>query len=144
MSQIDGITAVLAIPAVEEDGELRDARPGELILDDYVRALEDTFAGLNQRADDAPSALDRCWSELLGQAVRVDGADFGIYEKKGLAYPAILFDPSQITSGDGQPLTESLTARFREEAIRRQLAELIGTRMGVDWVSIFTTFGPTK
>ena len=52
MSRIDCITAVLAIPAVTENGEVRDARPGENILDEYVRRVEDDFAQLNTRVED--------------------------------------------------------------------------------------------
>lgn len=141
MTRLDGITAVLAIPAVEEHGELRDARPGEPVLDDYVRQLEDRFAGFTARAGDQPSNMDQLWSELLDQPVRVGQADFGIYEKKGLAYPAILMDPAQIVANDGTALTDRITEAFRYDGTRAKLAELIGTRLGVDWVSIFTTFG---
>ena len=70
-----------------------------------------------------------------------DGVDFGIYEKKGLAYPAILIDPARLRATDGVSLVDIVTARFREDATRGRLAELIGTRLGVDWVSVFTTFG---
>jgi hypothetical protein len=143
MTRIDGITAVLAIPAVQEDGALRDARPGETVLDDYVRELEDRFAAFSARAGRTPSPLDEVWSELLGQPARVDRADFSIYEKKGLVYPAILFAPSVITGPDGAPLVDAITDSFREEGARTRLAELIGTRLGVEWVSIFTTFGGT-
>lgn len=141
MSRLDCITAVLAIPAVEENGELRDARPGEAQLDDYVRELEDRFAEFTARAGDQPSQMDRVWSELLDQPARVDGADFGIYEKKGLAYPAILMDPTRIAATDGTTLVDMITESFRDDGTRARLAELLGTRLGVDWVSIFTTFG---
>ena len=87
--------------------------------------------------------MDRIWSELLGQPVRVNEADFGIYEKKGLAYPAILIDPAAIVTVDGTSLVEAITEQFRAEDTRARLAELLGTRLGVDWVSIFTTFGAT-
>lgn len=143
MSRLDGVTAVLAIPAVADNGELRDARPGEPQLDDYVRRLEDRYAGFTARNGGQPSVMDQIWSELLGQPVRVDGADFGIYEKKGLAYPAILMDPAQIVATDGTPLVDAITEGFSEGGTRAKLAELIGTRLGVDWVSIFTTFGAT-
>ena len=141
MSRLDGVTAVLAIPAVEENGELRDARPGEPQLDEYVRDLEDRFAAFNARPGNGPSPMDKLWSELLGQPVRADGVDFGIYEKKGLAYPAILIDPARLRATDGVSLVDIVTARFREDSTRGRLAELIGTRLGVDWVSVFTTFG---
>lgn len=141
MSRLDGITAVLAIPAVEENGELRDARPGEAVLDEYVKGLEDRFAEFTTRHDDQPSEMDRLWTELLGEAVMADGVDFGIYEKKGLSYPAILMDPIRLTAGDGSTLLDAITERFRDGSTRDRLAELIGTRLGVDWVSIFTTFG---
>ncbi len=143
MSRLDGVTAVLAIPAVEDNGELRDARPGEPQLDDYVRRLEDRYAGFTARNGGQPSVMDQIWSELLGEPARVDGADFGIYEKKGLAYPAILMDPAQIVATDGTPLVDTITEGFRDDRTRAKLAELIGTRLGVDWVSIFTTFGAT-
>lgn len=142
MSRLDCITAVLAIPAVEEQGELRDARPGEPVLDTYVRDLEDRFAAFTAHRD-GPSALDGVWTALLGQPVVVHGADFGIYEKKGLVYPAILMDPVRIETGEGVSLVDTITERFRDNETRARLAELIGTRLGVDWVSIFTTFGST-
>jgi len=142
MSRLDGITAVLAIPAVEEAGQLRDAHPGEAILDEYVQNLEDRFALFTTRAD-APSPMDDIWTELLGRPVRADGVDFGIYEKKGLAYPAILMDPARIVTDDGESLADFVTERFRDDDARARLAEAIGTRLGVDWVSIFTTFGAT-
>lgn len=142
MSRLDGITAVLAIPAVKEDGQLRDAHPGEAILDEYVQNLEDRFALFTTRAD-APSPMDDIWTELLGLPVRADGVDFGIYEKKGLAYPAILMDPVRIVTDDGESLADFITERLRDDDARARLAELIGTRLGVDWVSIFTTFGGT-
>ncbi len=141
MSRLDGITAVLAIPAVEEHGELRDARPGEALLDEYVRGLEDRFAEFTARSGGQPSEMDQTWSELLGRPARVDGADFGIYEKKALAYPAILMDPARIAASDGTPLVDTITESFRDDGTRTRLAELLGTRLGVDWVSIFTTFG---
>lgn len=144
MSQIDCITAILAIPAVEEDGLTRDAKPGEVILDEYVRRIEDDFARFIERQDNEPSALDSIWTELLGEPVRIDGAEFGAYEKKGLVYPAILMQPARIVNAAGEPLTNTITVQFRDDAIRAQLAELIGTRLGLDWVSIYTTFGPTS
>ena len=142
MSRIDAITAVMAIPVVEENGEERDARPGEAVLDDYVKGLEDRFADFNRRAG-GPSGLDTVWTDLLGQPAIVNDADFGIYEKKGLVYPAILMNPAGITAGDGTPLADLITERFREDHTRGRLAELIGKRLGVDWVSIFVTFGST-
>ena len=66
MSQIDCITAILAIPAVEEDGEIRDAKPGEAILDAYVRRVEDDFARLIERRGNEASGLDNIWTEVLG------------------------------------------------------------------------------
>jgi hypothetical protein len=141
MNRLDCITAVLAIPAVEVEGELRDARPGEQVLDDYVRRLEDGFAEFTVRTATQPSGMDQIRSELLNQPTRVDGADFGIYEKKGLAYPAILINPARIAASDGTPLVDTITESFRDDGTRARLAELIGTRLGVDWVSIFTTFG---
>lgn len=143
MNRLDGITAVLAIPAVEENGGVRDARPGEAVLDDYLRHLEDRFADFKARTEDQPSTLDGIWSELLGQPVRVDGVDFGIYEKKGFAYPAILMNPARIVAADGMALVDRITEGFRDDGTRAKLAKLIGTRLGVDWVSIFTTFGPS-
>ena len=83
MSRLDAITAVLAIPVVEENGEQRDARPGEPVLDDYVKGLEDRYAEFSNRGDGA-SELDEIWSELLDQPAIVNDADFGIHEKKGL------------------------------------------------------------
>ena len=142
MSQIDCITAILAIPAVQENGETRDARPGEEILDNYVRRVEDDFARLIERQANKPSDLDTIWTELLGEPVRIDAAELGAYEKKGLVYPAILMQPARIVNAAGEPLTQALTVRFRSDSIRAELAELIGTRLGLDWVSIYTTFGP--
>lgn len=142
MSRLDAITAVLAIPVVEENGEQRDAQPGEAVLDDYVKRLEDRYAEFSSRGDGA-SELDAIWSELLDQPAIVNDADFGIYEKKGLVYPAILMNPAGITAGDGASLVDLITERFREDDTRGRLAELIGTRLGVDWVSIFVTFGST-
>ena len=142
MSRLDAITAVLAIPVVEENGEQRDARPGETVLDDYVKGLEDRYAEFSSRGD-GPSGLDSIWTELLDRPVIVNDADFGIYEKKGLVYPAILMNPARITAGDGTPLVDLITERFRDDNTRGRLAELIGTRLGVDWVSIFVTFGST-
>jgi len=142
VSQIDCITAILAIPAVQENGETRDARPGEEILDNYVRRVEDDFARLIERQANKPSDLDTIWTELLGEPVRIDAAELGAYEKKGLVYPAILMRPARIVNAAGEPLTQTLTVRFRSDSIRAELAELIGTRLGLDWVSIYTTFGP--
>lgn len=144
MSQIDCITAILAIPAVEEDGETRDARPGEAILDAHVRRVEDDFAQLIERPENEPSALDSIWTELLGEPVRIDAAEIAAYEKKGLVYPAILMQPGRIVNAAGESLTDTITVQFRGDAIRAQLAELIGSRLGLDWVSIYTTFGPTS
>ncbi len=143
MSQIDCITAILAIPAVEEDGEIRDAKPGEAILDAYVRRVEDDFARLIERRGNEASGLDNIWTELLGEPIRIDAAELGAYEKKGLVYPAILMQPARIVNAAGEPLTQTITVQFRGDDIRAQLAELIGTRLGLDWVSIYTTFGPT-
>jgi hypothetical protein len=143
VSQIDCITAILAIPAVEEDGEIRDAKPGEAILDAYVRRVEDDFARLIERRGDEASGLDNIWTELLGEPIRIDAAELGAYEKKGLVYPAILMQPARIVNAAGEPLTQTITVQFRGDDIRAQLAELIGTRLGLDWVSIYTTFGPT-
>ncbi len=143
MSQIDCITAILAIPAVEEDGEIRDAKPGEAILDAYVRRVEDDFARLIERRGNEASGLDNIWTKLLGEPIRIDAAELGAYEKKGLVYPAILMQPARIVNAAGEPLTQTITVQFRGDDIRAQLAELIGTRLGLDWVSIYTTFGPT-
>ncbi len=44
MSEIDCITAILSIPTVEEDGELRDARPGEALLDEHFAQLGERFS----------------------------------------------------------------------------------------------------
>jgi hypothetical protein len=143
VSQIDCITAILAIPAVEEDGEIRDAKPGEAILDAYVRRVEDDFARLIERRGNEASGLDNIWTELLGEPIRIDAAELGAYEKKGLVYPAILMQPARIVNAAGEPLTQTITVQFRGDDIRAQLAELIGTRLGLDWVSIYTTFGPT-
>jgi hypothetical protein len=143
MNQLDGITAVLAIPVVEENGTVREARPGDAALDTYMQALEDAFAALCARDGNQLSELDKIWSELLGEPVHVAGADLGIYEKKGLVYPAILFLPSAITGQDGGSLADAITACCREADRKTRLAELIGTRLGVDWVRIFTTFGGT-
>jgi hypothetical protein len=143
VSQIDCITAILAIPAVEEDGEIRDAKPGEAILDAYVRRVEDDFARLIERRGNEASGLDNIWTKLLGEPIRIDAAELGAYEKKGLVYPAILMQPARIVNAAGEPLTQTITVQFRGDDIRAQLAELIGTRLGLDWVSIYTTFGPT-
>jgi hypothetical protein len=51
--------------------------------------------------------------------------------------------PARIVNAAGEPLTQTITVQFRGDDIRAQLAELIGTRLGLDWVSIYTTFGPT-
>ena len=143
MSQIDCITAILAIPAVEEEGETRDARPGEPVLDAYVRRVEDDFVQFIERQGNEPSDLDSIWTELLGEPVRIDAAELGAYEKKGLVYPAILMQPARIVNTAGESLTKTITVQFRGDAIRARLAEMIGTRLGLDWVSIYTTFGPT-
>lgn len=144
MSVVDCITAVLAIPAVEEDGELRDARPGEAILDEHFASLSERFSRLSTPAEDGASALDELLGNFLEQPVSSAGVDFSYYEKKGLVYPALVFNTAGITSTTGEPLVGLITERFRDDAARPQLAELLGRALGVDWVSVFTTFGAAQ
>ena len=107
MSVVDYITAVLAIPAVEEDGELRDARPGEAVLDEHFATLSERFSALNAPGDSGTSALDKLLGKFIGQPVSSDAVDFSYYEKKGLVYPALADDapeppPSQSAQGHRQ------------------------------------------
>ncbi len=44
--------------------------------------------------DNQPCALESLLAEFLGQPVAADAVDFTYYEKKGLVYPAIVFNPS--------------------------------------------------
>ena len=142
MSLVDCITAILAIPGVEEGGDVRDARPGEAILDEHFVRLGERFSQLGARADGQPSELDRILGQLLGRAVIADGVDFTYYEKKGLVYPAIAIHSQGITTPSGEPVARLITTRFREDTARTELAELLGKAMDVEWVSIYTTFGP--
>lgn len=141
MSSIDCITAVLAIPAVEDEGELRDARPGEAALDAHFATLSERFSALNTPDDTGARPLDRLLGEFLDQPVSSHAVDFTYYEKKGLVYPALAFHTSGITSATGEPLVDLITRRFRDDAARYQLAELLGRALEVEWVSVFTTFG---
>ena len=141
MSEIDCITAILSIPAVEDGGELRDARPGEALLDEHFVQLGERFSVMNTAEDAKPSALESLLAEFLGQPVAVDAVDFTYYEKKGLIYPAIVFNTVGLTSRSGEPLASLITERFRDDAARTELAGLLGRALQVDWVSIFTTFG---
>ena len=144
MSVVDCITAVLAIPAVEEGGELRDARPGEAILDEHFATLSQRFSRLNAPAEGGASALDDLLGSFLDQPVSSTGIDFSYYEKKGLVYPALVFNTAGITSAAGESLVDLITERFRDDAARPQLAELLGRALEVDWVSVFTTFGAAQ
>jgi hypothetical protein len=141
MSQIDCITAVLSIPTVEEDGELRDARPGEALLDEHFAQLGERFSAMNTAEDNQPCTLETLLAEFLGQPVAADAVDFTYYEKKGLVYPAIVFNTVGLTRRSGEPLAGLITERFRDDTARTELAGLLGQALQVDWVSIFTTFG---
>ena len=144
MSSIDCITAVLAIPAVEDDGQQRDARPGDAILDEHFANLSQRFSTLNAPAESGSSALDELLGSFLDEPVSSAGVDFSYYEKKGLVYPALVFNTAGITSATGEPLVDLITERFRDDAARAQLAELLGRALEVDWVSVFTTFGAAQ
>jgi hypothetical protein len=144
VSVVDCITAVLAIPAVEEDGEQRDARPGEAVLDEHFATLSERFSKLNTPAEDGSSTLEQLLGDFLGQTVSSHAIDFTYYEKKGLVYPALVFHTAGITNATGEPLAELITKRFRDDAARYKLAELLGHALAVDWVSVFTTFGPEQ
>jgi hypothetical protein len=144
VSSIDCITAVLAIPAVEEEGELRDARPGEAALDEHFATLSERFSTLNTPGEAGIRPLDELLGGFLGQPVSSHAVDFTYYEKKGLVYPALAFHTAGITGTSGEPLVELITRRFRDDAARFELAELLGRALEVDWVSVFTTFGPAE
>jgi hypothetical protein len=144
VSQVDCITAVLAIPAIEEDGELRDARPGEAVLDEHFATLSERFSALNTPGDAGGRPLDELLGSFVGQPVSSHAVDFTYYEKKGLVYPALVFNTAGITSAAGEPLAGLITERFRDASARSELAELLGRALAVDWVSVFTTFGPAK
>ena len=144
MSVVDCITAVLAIPAVGEGSELRDARPGEAVLDEHFAILSERFSTLNQPAEGGASPLDALLGRFLGQPVSSAGVDFSYYEKKGLVYPALVFNTAGITSAAGEPLVGLITERFRNDAARSELAELLGRAFEVEWVSVFTTFGAAQ
>lgn len=144
MSSIDCVTAVLAIPAVEEDGQLRDVRPGEEQLDAHFAALAERFGALTGPGEQGESALQALLHRFLGQPVSNGGVDFTYYEKKGLVYPALVLHTAALTSSTGESLTEVITERFRDDTARSELAELLGRALEVEWVSVFTTFGPAR
>jgi len=138
VSSVDCITAVLAIPAIEEAGELRDVRPGEAELDEHFAALSERFSALNTPGDAGVCPLDDLLGSFLSQPVSSHAVDFTYYEKKGLVYPALAFHTAGITSASGEPLVGLITRRFRDDA------ELLGRALEVEWVSVFTTFGPAQ
>ncbi|MDJ0926417.1 MAG: hypothetical protein QNJ73_02110 [Gammaproteobacteria bacterium] len=143
MTTIDAVTAVLAIPGVEENGEIRDALPGESILQEHFDRLHARFEQQCQRKSDRPSSLDLVLHAFLGQPATVTSVDFTYYEKKGVVYPALVFDAQRIVSVDGESLAPAITERFRADDARYTFAELIGKEFGVEWVSVFATFGPS-
>ncbi len=143
MSQIDCITAILAIPAVEETGELRDALPGDAVLEEHFAVVAERFSRLNHSDGEQKSRIDEILEEFLGQAVASHRVDLTHYEKKGKVYPAIVFHTSGISTETGEPLADAITKRFREESARNDLASLLGPALSVDWVSVYTTFGPS-
>ncbi len=144
MSQIDCITAIIAIPAVEKAGELRDALPGDAELDDHFAVIAERFSQLCSRGKDRKSQLDQILEEFLGQAVVSDRVDLTHYQKKGKVYPAIVFYAAGILTETGEPLADTITNRFREESARNDLASLLGPALSVDWVSVYTTFGASS
>lgn len=144
MAAIDVITAILAIPGVEEDGQVRDARPGEKVLDKHFARLGEAFESLCARDGDRPSALDELLGEFLGTAVTVEKAEFSWYEKKGVVYPAVVLFTDRLHGPDGHDLAATVTERFRRDDARQVLAGLLGRRLGVDWVSVYATFGPSR
>ena len=143
MATIDAITAVLAIPGVEENGETRNALPGESILQEHFDRLHSRFEVLCAREAAQASSLDTLLQTFLGQTATVTSVDFTYYEKKGVVYPALVFDAQRIVAVDGSSLAQAITERFRADDARYAFAELIGKEFGVDWVSVFTTFGPS-
>ena len=143
MSSIDVITAILSIPGVEENGEIRNAMPGEDVLNAHFEQLQEKFDAMTARTDGQPSELDRLLSEFLGRTVFTDAAQFTYYEKKGVVYPALVMPADQILDEHGASQAPRITEVFREFEARHRLAELIGTSLGLDWVSIYTTFGPS-
>ncbi len=143
MSTIDVITAILSIPGVEENGEIRNAMPGEEVLNKHFEMLQEKFGLMTARVDGQASKLDRLLSEFLGRSVSTDAAQFTYYEKKGVVYPALVMPADRIVDENGVSQAPRITEIFREFEARHRLAELIGTSLGLDWVSIYTTFGPS-
>lgn len=141
MATIDCITAILAIPTVEEDGELRDALPGDAVLDQHFARLERDFAELSAGGA-AGSRLESLLAGFVGQPLRVQDATLSWYEKKGKVYPAVVLPVSGLRGPDGESLAQPLTRRFREADARSRLAELLGKALAVDWASVFVTYGP--
>ncbi len=141
MATIDCITAVLAIPAVEDNGQLRDVLPGEPALAKHFARLEHAFASLAETGPQG-SRLDAMLSEFLGRPVCSSAAELSWYEKKGTVYPAIILPTSGLCSPDGEPLATAVTERFRDDDARSRLAELFGRALQVEWASVFVTFGP--
>ena len=143
MATIDAITAVLAVPGVEANGEMRNALPGEPILQEYFDRLHARFEELCRRKGEQASSLDVVLQAFLGQPATVTSVEYTYYEKKGVVYPALVFDAEQILAADGSSLAQAITERFRTDDARYTFAELIGKEFKVDWVSVFSTFGPS-
>ncbi len=143
MSSIDVITAILSIPGVEENGEIRNALPGEALLEQHFDELRGKFEAMSTRPAGQPSDLDRLLSQFLEQPVNTDAAQFTYYEKKGVVYPAIVMPADRIVDAEGVSQAQKITEVFRDFEARHRLARLLGTHLGLDWVSIYTTFGPS-
>lgn len=143
MSRIDCITAVLSVPLADPA-----AGPDSALLEDealvaYFDSLEARTAALAERPVGGRSPLDEVFTALLEAPVRVDGATLATYEKKGAIYPALLFESSAFRTADDQPAEGLVDEVFAEVQVRTRLAEALGQRLGVDWVSVFVTFGRT-
>ena len=143
MSVIDCITAILSVPGVEEDGKLRDIRPGEPALDEHFARLGQAFETLVRRNSDGNAPIDILLGNVLDQPVKVRSADFTYYEKKGTVYPAIVIATEDLRDADNASLAGVVTEHFRDPGLRSRLAEAFGLALNVEWVSIYTTFGPS-
>jgi hypothetical protein len=144
VSDIDFITAVLSVPLADPAAGPDSALLSGDALDRYFSGLDRTMANLAERPAGEPSRLDMLLSTLLEQPATVDGAHFSSYEKKGMVYPAIVIEVNGILNQAREPMIAEINERFAAPGTRTQLAELLGTALGVEWVSVFVTFGPSR
>ncbi|MFW2404830.1 MAG: hypothetical protein ACN4GT_08685 [Gammaproteobacteria bacterium] len=145
MSTIDNITVILGPPASQEQKDRLEAEAvaaGSSLDDTYVSRIAGIVEELTRRTDDAPSDLEKFFSELMGEDVTLRDTTPTFFEKKGRRYPAILVATADVVDMSGRSLQREVTEIFTRPETPAALAERIGTRLGLESAKTFYTFGP--